>query len=198
MKDVLVQLNRARPLLILAGVTVAALLVSLSWEGATSYDDGGIGSAAFLIIGAISIPGKFLGLGFLGGALAFIALCVFLDIKLARLTPISRTSWWNFTRAMAQAAIIMAAVFYSKYHDERDLGPGVALLVLWISMAAFLGFRWSALREDLAKGAYSEADFLADPRTKLIGPTRPAVMWFIATVLAMLSVVILDVLRQQA
>ena len=80
MKSAFLRALRLRPFLLLAVLTTIAVFVSFTWEHSTSYDDGGVGSAAFLVIAALSIPGKVLGLDFLGSSIAFIALCIVVDL----------------------------------------------------------------------------------------------------------------------
>jgi hypothetical protein len=53
---VLIRLIRMRPFLWLLGLALAAVLVSITWERATSYDDGGLGTAAFLLLITIGAP----------------------------------------------------------------------------------------------------------------------------------------------
>jgi hypothetical protein len=80
--SIISHLLRVRPLLWLAALMATALLVSLSWETATSYDDGGVGTAAFLVLGVAALPGQLLGLGYLGSAAAFVLLCVAGDLAI--------------------------------------------------------------------------------------------------------------------
>jgi hypothetical protein len=47
---------RWRPFLWLWGIAVAAVLVSMTWEGATSYDDGGIGTISFFLLVTVGAP----------------------------------------------------------------------------------------------------------------------------------------------
>ena len=47
---------RWRPLLWLWGIGVAAVLISMTWEGATSYDDGGLGTTSFFLLVTIGAP----------------------------------------------------------------------------------------------------------------------------------------------
>ncbi len=64
-------LIRWRPLLWVAGLVVVAVLISFTWERQTSYDDGGLGTASFLVTTVSAIPGQALGLGY--GASLFVA-----------------------------------------------------------------------------------------------------------------------------
>jgi hypothetical protein len=72
---------RFRPFLFVAGLLLLAFLVSLTWEHQTSYDDGGIGTAALLVIGLFVAPGQWLGLSF--NASIVIALLVLVVVDLA-------------------------------------------------------------------------------------------------------------------
>jgi len=72
---------RLRPLLWVAGLLLLTFLVSLTWEHQTSYDDGGIGTLAFLFIGLFVVPGQLLGLSF--NASIFVALCALVLADLA-------------------------------------------------------------------------------------------------------------------
>ena len=47
---------RWRPFLWLWVIAVAAVLVSMTWEGATSYDDGGIGTISFFLLVTVGAP----------------------------------------------------------------------------------------------------------------------------------------------
>jgi hypothetical protein len=47
---------RWRPFLWLWGIAVAAVFVSMTWEGATSYDDGGIGTISFFLLVTVGAP----------------------------------------------------------------------------------------------------------------------------------------------
>jgi hypothetical protein len=49
-------IRRWRPALWLLGITLVALAVSLSWERATSYDDGGMGSVSFAVMFTLGLP----------------------------------------------------------------------------------------------------------------------------------------------
>lgn len=53
---------RCRPLLILVGILLAALAVSLSWEVRTYYDDGGLGTVAFIILFPLVELGRLVGI----------------------------------------------------------------------------------------------------------------------------------------
>jgi hypothetical protein len=77
-------LIRWRPLLWVAALVVVAVLISFTWESQTSYDDGGIGTASFLVITVSAIPGQALGLGY--GASLFLAVLglVIADVLLRR------------------------------------------------------------------------------------------------------------------
>jgi hypothetical protein len=70
-----------RPFLWVAGLLFSAFLVSLTWEHQTAYDDGGIGTAAFLVIGLFVVPGQWLGLSF--NASIVVALLVLLAADFA-------------------------------------------------------------------------------------------------------------------
>ena len=72
---------RFRPFLWVAGLLLLAFLVSLTWEHQTSYDDGGIGTAAFLVIGLFVVPGQWIGLSF--NASIVVALLVLVAADLA-------------------------------------------------------------------------------------------------------------------
>jgi hypothetical protein len=52
----LARLWRLRPFLWLLVLFLAALAVSFTWEYSTSYDDGGIGSASFLVVYTVGLP----------------------------------------------------------------------------------------------------------------------------------------------
>jgi hypothetical protein len=47
---------RWRPFLWLWLLAVAAVMVSMTWEGATSYDDGGIGTLSFFLLATVGAP----------------------------------------------------------------------------------------------------------------------------------------------
>ena len=47
---------RWHPFLWLWVVAVAAVVVSMTWEGATSYDDGGIGTVSFFLLVTVGAP----------------------------------------------------------------------------------------------------------------------------------------------
>jgi hypothetical protein len=47
---------RTRPFLWLLGLALVALVVSVTWERGTSYDDGGIGTVSFVILYSIGVP----------------------------------------------------------------------------------------------------------------------------------------------
>jgi hypothetical protein len=53
---VLGSLIRLRPFLWLLGLVLLAVLISITWENTTSYDDGGLGTAAFLILVTLGAP----------------------------------------------------------------------------------------------------------------------------------------------
>jgi len=53
---VLNSLIRLRPFLWLLGFALVALLVSVTWERGTSYDDGGLGTAAVLLLYTVGAP----------------------------------------------------------------------------------------------------------------------------------------------
>lgn len=78
------RLLRLRPLLCLAVILAAAILISMTWEKQTSYDDGGLGTFAFVVIGVFGTPWTLVGLNYaLGSMLSLLALVVG-DIALAR------------------------------------------------------------------------------------------------------------------
>ena len=71
---------RFRPFLWLASLLLLAFLVSLTWEHQTSYDDGGIGSAAFLVIAFFVIPFEWLGLSFTASIVVALLVLVVADL----------------------------------------------------------------------------------------------------------------------
>jgi len=81
---VIQRIHRFRPFLWLVGLLLLATLVSLTWEHQTSYDDGGIGTAAFLVIGLFVVPGQLLGLSFNASIVAALLMLVALDLAIAR------------------------------------------------------------------------------------------------------------------
>ena len=76
---------RFRPFLWIAGLLLLAFLVSLTWEHQTSYDDGGIGTAAFVVIGLFVIPGQLLGLGFNVSIVVELLVLVVADLTINRM-----------------------------------------------------------------------------------------------------------------
>jgi len=72
---VLNNLLRMRPFLWLLGLALVALLVSATWEKSTSYDDGGLGTAAFLLLVSVGapflLPSQFFGATLPGNSLAW-------------------------------------------------------------------------------------------------------------------------------
>ena len=75
---------RFRPFLWVAGFLLLAFLVSLTWEHQTSYDDGGMGTAAFLFIGLFVVPGQWLGLSFNASIVVALVLLVVADLVVTR------------------------------------------------------------------------------------------------------------------
>jgi hypothetical protein len=51
-----VRLLLLRPFLWLLAIVVIAGLVGLTFERSTSYDDGGVGTAAFLVLNTLGLP----------------------------------------------------------------------------------------------------------------------------------------------
>ena len=76
---------RFRPFLWVAVLLLLAFLVSLTWEHQTSYDDGGIGSAAFLVIALFVIPGQWLGLSFNASIFGALVVLVVADLAIGRM-----------------------------------------------------------------------------------------------------------------
>ena len=76
---------RFRPFLCIAGLLLLAFLVSLTWEHQTSYDDGGIGTAAFVVIGLFVIPGQLLGLSFNASIVVALLVLVVADLAINRM-----------------------------------------------------------------------------------------------------------------
>ena len=74
-----------RPFLCIAGILLLAFLVSLTWEHQTSYDDGGIGTAAFLFIGLFVVPGQWLGLSFTASIVVALLFLVVTDLAISRI-----------------------------------------------------------------------------------------------------------------
>jgi hypothetical protein len=54
--DLAAVILRKRPFLWLLGLVLLALLVSTTWERSTSYDDGGLGTASFLVLVTLGWP----------------------------------------------------------------------------------------------------------------------------------------------
>ena len=52
----LLALLRLRPFLWLLGLALLAVVVSFTWERWTSYDDGGIGTASFILLYTVGLP----------------------------------------------------------------------------------------------------------------------------------------------
>jgi hypothetical protein len=69
----------------IAGLLLLAFLISLTWEQQTSYDDGGIGTAAFVVIGLFVIPGQFLGLSFNASIVVALLVLVVADFAINRM-----------------------------------------------------------------------------------------------------------------
>jgi membrane glycosyltransferase len=82
---VIQRILRFRPFLWVAGLLLLAFLVSLTWENQTSYDDGGIGSAAFLVIALFVVPGEWLGLGFTASIVVALLVLVVADLAINRM-----------------------------------------------------------------------------------------------------------------
>ena len=75
---------RLRPLLWIAGVLLLAFLVSLTWENQTSYDDGGIGSAAFAVMAPFAVVGETVGLDYPTSVVVSLILLVAADLVASR------------------------------------------------------------------------------------------------------------------
>ncbi len=75
---------RLRPLLWIAGVLLLAFLVSFTWENQTSYDDGGIGSAAFAIMVPFAVVGETIGLDYPTSVVASLIVLVIADFIASR------------------------------------------------------------------------------------------------------------------
>jgi hypothetical protein len=82
---VIQRILRFRPFLWVAGLLLLAFLVSLTWEHQTSYDDGGIGTAAFLVIGLFVVPGQWLGLSFNASIVVALLVLVVADLAINRM-----------------------------------------------------------------------------------------------------------------
>jgi hypothetical protein len=52
----LAQLARLRPFLWLWVICLASLALALTWEAGTSYDDGGLGTASFVVLHTVGLP----------------------------------------------------------------------------------------------------------------------------------------------
>ena len=106
------------------------------------------------------------------------------------------TSWWPVIRSVSMCALIMAAVYIFRYRDAGDVGVAVVFGIVWLSLSVFLVLRWHQLRQNLAKGTFSEEAFRSDPRAMLIGPTKTAVIWLLATLAVVFTFTVVFALQQ--
>ena len=74
-----------RPFLWLAGLLLLAFIVSLTWGHQTSYDDGAVGTATFLVVGLFVIPGQWLGLSFNASVFAALLVLIVADLVISRI-----------------------------------------------------------------------------------------------------------------
>ena len=97
------------------------------------------------------------------------------------------TSWWVPIRVMATGGLIMSGMVALMASEGEAVAMGSVMLAMWLSCSVFYARRWSALRYDLASGAYTEADFHLEPYRRLIGPKKVAAWWFCSTLFVMLA-----------
>ena len=61
---------------------VSSFLISITWEGATSYDDGGLGTFALIVIIPILVLSKISNIPPLILAAIIVSLLVFIEVRL--------------------------------------------------------------------------------------------------------------------
>ena len=60
------------------------------------------------------------------------------------------------------------------------------------STLVFFAFRWHSLRKRVFSGQVSPAEFREDPRRHLLGPRLPLVLWFVATIVILIGIVVIE------
>lgn len=74
-----------RPLLWIVALIVISFFISLTWERYTSYDDGFLGTASFLVLSASAFLGKNLGFGYTSSVIGMVLFLVVIDFILFKM-----------------------------------------------------------------------------------------------------------------
>jgi hypothetical protein len=102
-----------------------------------------------------------------------------------------RLGWGTFLLSALVGAVPIGIIV------SLDIGrPNLApLAFLYTSLLAFFAYRWHVLRKLISAGVLSESNFRADPGKHFLGSRLVLVLWFGITIVASLSMVILQALR---
>jgi hypothetical protein len=103
--------------------------------------------------------------------------------------------WWRFAIVAVLIIGTIAVVTWFKTGPGTSVGIILAMAILAASLVGYFAFRWHKLRVAAATGVLTTRDFYADPRSHILGPKKPLVIWFICTIAAILGTVVLFALR---
>ena len=97
-------------------------------------------------------------------------------------------SWTRFAKAAVLFAAIPILVLFV-LHRSGGLEPvqAIVLMLMSVSSLAFLAFRWSRLRAELARGKLKDYDLFSRPLRTVIGNPKHALLWFAITMLLSLA-----------
>jgi hypothetical protein len=114
--------------------------------------------------------------------------------ELPRQSPVLRLEWWRFSVVAILSLAIIGFVTVAGVQSDSP-GTSVGMAVFALSLVAFFAYRWHRLRSDAATGTLTPEEFYRSPRAHILGPMLPLVIWFVATVVALIAIALLSATR---
>lgn len=137
-----------------------------------------------------------------GAVAAWICRVVYKTLIKPRPTPASRATdlalrWPRFLFVAAILAIFPVLLVASSISDRNNWPATAAVSIMFLSMVVFLALGWARLRRANASQSIAASD-THQILKHLIGPTVPAVVWFVATIAATLAIALIGALHAGA
>lgn len=103
--------------------------------------------------------------------------------------------WWRFAILAALILGTIGSVTWYKSGSKTPFGVIAAMAIFATSLVGFFALRWHKLRVAAATGSLAPRDFYADPRTHILGPKAPRIIWFACTMVALIVTIMCFALR---
>lgn len=110
----------------------------------------------------------------------------------ARQTRVLRFEWWRYAVVAFFTLAVLGALTVLSSSDRIT---SFAMAELGISVTSFFAYRWHRVRTEAAAGRLTRDEFYRDPQARICGPLVPLLVWFCATLVAIIATVFLGAMK---